>query len=147
MILLSGADAEAAVRNVSSGVLATAAHDAAFRERLKADPTAVLRDRGLTIPPTITVTVEDSVPVREPTPCRDDHLVLTPPPDGAQLLSAGDLDKVAGGGVLWGMDRALRFPARLLGELSDPTDNRSFAQKATALGDEAKDAWNDKSAY
>ncbi len=68
-------------------VMAQAWEDPAFKQRLLADPAAVLRERGIETPPGMQVRVlEDTAQVV--------HLVL---PRQTDELSAQQLDQVAGG--------------------------------------------------
>src|SRR5437899_455405 len=78
-------------RNVEwSQIVARAWQDAAFKQRLLADPAAVLREHGLHVPPDIEVkVVEDTAQVY--------HLTLPRRPDAAGELSAEALAGVAGG--------------------------------------------------
>lgn len=141
------ADTASILNALFDGILAKSTRDPAFRKRLKDEPTAVLTEMGLTIPATISVAVEDSVSGQPATPCRDDHLVLTLPPEGAALLTESDLDKVAGGGPLSGFGFAVLLPMRLLQSICDFSDTRSVADKAASLSEEVKDSWADNRSW
>lgn len=96
-------------------VIAKAWQDNAFKEQLKENPVAVLRDQGIDIPPGIQLRVlEDSESVV--------HLTLpTRPPE--QELSDEDLDKVAGGaldrGLLATLARHFGWSAGQVGRILD----------------------------
>lgn len=144
MITLSTTEAEAAVHSVLNGVLSTATHDTAFRERLKSDPVTVLREAGLSIPSTITVTVKDAIPGETSELSTSNRLVLSLPPAANRNLSDEDLDKVAGGGFLHGVFHALAIPHELVvGLLSG--QNVADVAKNQAQNTEA--AWNNKNTW
>jgi hypothetical protein len=70
-------------------IVARAWTDAAYKQRLLADTSAVLREEGVEVPPAVQVkVVEDSNTLV--------HFTLPPKP-GDQELSEEQLDKVAGG--------------------------------------------------
>jgi hypothetical protein len=73
-------------------VVARAWSDEAFKQRLLADPRAVLAEAGMAVPPNLTLQVHEATPTQY-------HLVLPPPPPGREgdKLSDAELDQVAGG--------------------------------------------------
>jgi hypothetical protein len=73
-------------------VVARAWTDEPFKERLLAEPQAVLAEAGLPVPPNLTVQVHEATPTQL-------HLVLPSPPPGRQgdKLTEAELDQVAGG--------------------------------------------------
>jgi hypothetical protein len=78
-----------------SQVVARAWSDDAFKQRLLADPQAVLAEAGLPVPANLQLEVHEATPTHL-------HLVLPPPPQGraGEKLSEADLEEVAGGGFL-----------------------------------------------
>jgi hypothetical protein len=71
-------------------VVAKAWSDAAFKERLLREPTAVLKENGIEVSADVVLkVVENSGKVK--------HLVLPEPPSGIAELSDEELDQVAGG--------------------------------------------------
>jgi len=77
-------------------VVSRAWSDDAYKQRLLADPRAVLAEAGVTIPPNLQVQVHESSPTQV-------HIVLPAPPPGhaGQALTEAELDQVAGGD--WGI--------------------------------------------
>src|SRR5207248_2437979 len=73
-------------------VVARAWSDETFKQRLLADPQAVLAEAGMAIPPNIAMQVHEATPTQF-------HLVLPPPPVGREgdKLTDAELDQVAGG--------------------------------------------------
>src|SRR5262249_57099847 len=73
-------------------VVARAWSDEAYKQRLLADPRAVLAEAGMAIPANLTMQVHEATPTHL-------HLVLPPPPPGREgdKLSDAELDQVAGG--------------------------------------------------
>ena len=71
--------------------------DAAYKQRLLADPQAVLAEAGLPVPSNVTLQMHEATPTQL-------HLVLPPPPPGRKgdKLSESELDQVAGGGTFDG---------------------------------------------
>src|SRR2546430_2161680 len=83
-------------------LVARAWSDETFKQRLVADPKAVLAETGLAVPANLTLEVHEETPTHL-------HLVLPPPPASrtTDKLSEAELDQVAGGyvplcfGTLW----------------------------------------------
>jgi hypothetical protein len=77
-------------------VVTQAWSDEAYKQRLLADPKAVLAEAGVAIPPNLQVRVHAATP-------DEFHLVLPAPPQApaGQKLSEAELDQVAGGD--WGI--------------------------------------------
>jgi hypothetical protein len=69
-------------------LVARAWTDAAYKQRLLADPTAVLTEQGLPVPAGVAVQVHETTP-------QVVHLVLPPPP--SDKLGLEQLEQVAGG--------------------------------------------------
>lgn len=69
-------------------VVAKAWADAAYKERLKADPAAVLAEQGLDVPDDVEVRVVENT---------DNVVYLTLPPPPSEELSDDALEAVAGG--------------------------------------------------
>jgi Nitrile hydratase, alpha chain len=73
-------------------IVARTWQDDAFKQRLLADPAAVLQEHGVRVPPGSKVKViEDTAQVH--------HLTLPRKPDAAAELSEEELAQVVGGGV------------------------------------------------
>jgi Nitrile hydratase, alpha chain len=74
-------------------VVARAWSDETFKQRLLAEPKAVLAEAGLPIPPNVTVLAHEATPTHL-------HLVLPSPPQGrdGDKLTEAELEQVAGGG-------------------------------------------------
>src|SRR5262245_31079046 len=68
--------------------------DESFKQRLLADPRAVLVEAGIPIPPNVTVRLHESTPT-------EIQFVLPPAPAGreGEKLTDADLDRVSGGGL------------------------------------------------
>ena len=69
-------------------VVARAWADPAYKQRLLADPAAVLAEQGVAVPAGVAVQVHEATPAVR-------HLVLPPPP--SDKLDIDQLDQVAGG--------------------------------------------------
>ena len=96
-------------------VVARARRDNEFREQLKANPVAMLRDQGIELPPGIQVRVlEDSDRVV--------RLALAPRPSG-HALSEEELDSVVGGalapGLVGKLARVFGWNAGQVGQILD----------------------------
>ena len=96
-------------------VVARARQDNEFREQLKANPVAVLRDQGIELPPGIQVRVlEDSDRVV--------RLALPPRPSG-HALSEEELDSVVGGaldlGLVSTLSKVFGWNAGQVGQILD----------------------------
>jgi len=74
-------------------VVSRAWSDEAYKQRLIADPKAVLAEAGVPIPANLTLQMHESTPTQV-------HIVLPSPPPGreGQKLTEAELDQVAGGG-------------------------------------------------
>lgn len=85
-----------------AAIFEKAQSDPSFRERLLADPSAVLAGEGITVPPGFTIVAVEDTPMRM-------HLVL-PPASPTGEVSEQDLDAVAGGNsTLPGMSFLLKY--------------------------------------
>jgi hypothetical protein len=75
-------------------LVARAWSDETFKQRLLADPKAVLAEAGVPVPPNVTLQMHEATPTQI-------HLVLPPPPPERQgdKLSEEELDQVAGGTI------------------------------------------------
>jgi hypothetical protein len=73
-------------------VMSRAWSDPAYKQRLLADPKAVLVEAGLPIPANLEVVAHESTPTQF-------HIIVPPPPPGhaGDKLSEAELDQVAGG--------------------------------------------------
>lgn len=78
--------------NQSAALICRALTDQAFRERLKHDPVAALRECGIAVPEGLTVQVHEADAATA-------HIVLPALPPGlaAEQLSEEELNRVAGG--------------------------------------------------